>query len=155
MKQVKWRPLLTSILVAQLVGQIAHLLAGRVAAQYALLFLPPFAPPGWLFRPVWLILYTLMGLAAYRIWESKDPARREAMRLYVAQMLLNGLWPAIFFRLDYLWIALATLLALFALVFLTFRRFSAIDRLAGHLLLPYLAWLGYVVYLVAGIVWMW
>ena len=155
MKQVNWRPLLTSVLLAHLAGQIAHLLAGRIGALYAVMSGPPFAPPGWLFRPVWLILYTLMGLAAYRIWSSKDPGRREGMRLYAAQLLLNTLWPTIFFRLGHLWIALAALFVLFGLVFLTFRQFSAVDRLAGRLLLPYLLWVGYAVYLCLGFVLMW
>jgi len=155
MKQVNWRPLLTSVLLAHLAGQIAHLLAGQIGALYAVMSWPPFAPPGWLFRLIWLILYTLMGLAAYRVWESKSPGRREGMRLYAAQLLLNMLWPALFFRLGYLWIALIALCFLLFLVFLTFRRFSAIDRLAGRLLLPYLAWVGYAVYLCLGFVLMW
>ena len=155
MKQVKWRPLCTSVLAAQLAGQIAQLLAGRIGTLYAVMGAPPFAPPGWLFRPVWLILYTLMGLAAYRVWESREHGRREGLRLYAAQLLLNALWPAIFFRLGYLWIALAALLVLLGLVFLTFRHFSAADRLAGRLMLPYLVWLVYMVYVCAGFVLMW
>jgi len=136
--------------LAQLAGQIAQLLAGHMAVVYRVMNLPPLAPPGWLFRPAWLILYTLMGLAAYRIWDSKESGRRAGIRLYAAQLFLSALWPAIFFRLGSLWLALAALLILLCLVCLTFRRFSAADRLAGRLLLPYLIWVVYMTYLAVG-----
>ena len=150
MKQVKWRPLLTSVLLAQLAGQIASLLAGRISAVYATMTLPPFAPPAALFRPVWIILYALMGLAAYRIWVAEGAGRREALRLYGVQLILNALWPMLFFRLGSPLIALVAILVLAALIFLTFRRFNAIDRPAGRLMLPYLIWVLYAVYLVIG-----
>jgi len=150
MKQVQWRPLLTSVLVAHLVGQIAHLLAGPMAGVYAVMPKPPFAPPGWLFSPVWLTLYTLMGIAVYRIWTSSAADRREAMRLYAAKLLLNGLWPMLFFRMGAMWAAALVMLALALLIFQTTRRFFATDRLAGRLMLPYLVWVVYMVYLNIG-----
>ena len=150
MKQVKWRPLLTSVLLAHLVGQIAHLLAGNMAAAYAGMMRPPLAPPGFLFGPVWLILYTLMGIAVYRVWASDATDRRKAVRLYAAKLLLNGLWPMLFFRMGALWAAAVVMAALALLIFQTTRRFAAADRLAGRLMLPYLLWVVYMVYLNVG-----
>ncbi|MCL2564102.1 MAG: tryptophan-rich sensory protein [Oscillospiraceae bacterium] len=150
MKQIKWRPLLTSILAAHLAGQVARLLAGDMAGVYAVMTVPPFSPPGWMFRPVWLALYTLMGIAAYRVWDADGAGRRNAIRLYGAQKVLNGLWPMLFFRWGNGWLAVAAVFALAGLVFLTMRRFRAIDPAAGRLIVPYLVWVGYMVYLTVG-----
>ena len=150
MKAIQWRPALTSILLAVLAGQIAHLLAGNIAGAYAMLAGPPLSPPIWLMAAVWFILYILMGYAAYRIWISENPEKKPAIRLYGAQLLLNCIWPLVFFRWGAMWVAVILAAVLAVLVSLTLRRFSVIDRRAGQLLFPYLAWVLYGVYLSVG-----
>jgi benzodiazapine receptor len=109
-------------------------------------------PPNVVFGPVWTVLYALMSVAAWQVWRTApaDPhARRTALRLYVAQLVLNALWTPVFFGLypatgpAALWIALAIILALDVLVLLTMIRFWAVSRIAAVLLIPYWAWVLY------------
>lgn len=150
MEKRGWRPAVVSILIAELVGQVGHLLAGNIGSGYAALIKPALAPPGWLFVPVWIVLYALMGYAAYRIWVSDSSKKRGAMALYTAGLLLNIIWPLIFFRLEALWPAAVLLIVLLVLTVLTAQKFSNIDRVAGRLLIPYLIWLLYAAYLNIG-----
>ena len=141
---------MTIVLLALLVGQVAHLLAGSMSAHYAVMDLPPLSPPVWMFTPVWILLYLLMGCAAYRVWASDDIARRGALHFYVAQLALNGIWPMLFFRVGHMGIALVAIIVLVMLVFVTMRRFRAIDRRAGWLMLPYFVFLLFALYLTVG-----
>ncbi|WP_374580891.1 TspO/MBR family protein [Pseudoduganella sp.] len=112
-------------------------------AFYAQLVRPEWAPPAWLFGPVWTILYTLMGIAAWRAWREPGAGRLTAALVYLSQLVLNSLWSWLFFAwhlgakaslcIVVLWLAIAATMALFA------RR----DRLAALLLVPYLAWVSF------------
>jgi len=114
---------------------------------------PPLSPPGWLFPVVWSILYLLMGYAAYRVQtsgKSKEDIRR-AMLLYGAQLLLNFLWPILFFAFHLFLAAFFLLIGLWVLILLTMLSFYKLDKLAGDLLLPYLLWVTFAGYLNFGV----
>lgn len=92
-------PLLLSLALAHLAGLIGSLFtASSITTWYAGIAKPGFTPPGWLFGPVWLTLYTFMGIAAYLIWrERRHEAARFALRLYGAHLPVNALWSIVFF----------------------------------------------------------
>ena len=70
------------------------------AAWYRELARPSWAPPGWVFGPVWLTLYTMMGVAAWRVWRTPSgPARSRALGWFAAQLALNAAWTPVFFGL--------------------------------------------------------
>lgn len=147
--KLDWKKLLLCLAIPLGVGGLASLLSGGGMADYRNLIQPPLAPPGWVFPVVWTVLYLLMGYASYRVLTSgKEPSEiRCALRLYGAQLAVNFLWPLVFFGLEWRLAALFVLIALWLLIFLTMRKFSKIDEVAGDLLIPYLVWVSFAAYL--------
>lgn len=117
--------------------------AGSVDAPafYASLDRPVWAPPAWLFGPVWTLLYTMMGIAACRVRLGASPERRIALSLYAAQLAVNALWSWTFFKWQSGLGALVTILVLDALVIATMLRFRSSGALAVGLMGPYLGWI--------------
>ncbi len=123
---------------AAAVGAIASVRAGEFYQQ---LSKPVWAPPGEVFGPVWSVLYVLMAIAAWLVVRALGwPRARPAMALYIVQLELNALWTWVFFRWRMGSVAFAEILLLWALVVLTVVAFWQAQRLAGVLMLPYLAW---------------
>ena len=111
---------------------------------YAELAKPTWNPPGWIFGPVWTILYALMAVAAWRVWRQGGWAKQKvALSLFVVQWALNALWTPLFFGLHRPGWALAEILILLAAILATMRAFWRVDRPAGLLLLPYAAWVAF------------
>ncbi|TYL45499.1 tryptophan-rich sensory protein [Nocardioides sp. BGMRC 2183] len=141
---------------------IGHLLAVGIVAgvggwaasgsreTYEALELPPYAPPGWLFGPVWTVLYVLMAIAAWRSWRAAGWDRAQVA--YGVQLVLNLCWTPLFFAADAYALALVEIVVLLAALTLTLALVGRRDRLAGWLLAPYLAWVAFATALNAGIV---
>ena len=137
--------LLVSLLISLGTGVIAGFLTFGSMAQYQEMYHPPLAPPGWVFPVVWLLLYTLMGIASYRIY-LKNP-KAEALKLYLIQLAVNFFWPVFFFNLGWQLFAAVWLLVLWYLVFVMIKEFARIDEGAARLMIPYLVWLTFAAYL--------
>ncbi len=142
---MKRSPLLVSLLISLGTGGIAGFLTFGSMAQYQEMYYPPFSPPGWVFPVVWLFLYTLMGIASYRIY-LKNP-KAEALKLYLIQLAVNFFWPVFFFNLGWQLFAAVWLLVLWYLVFVMIKEFARIDEGAARLMIPYLVWLTFAAYL--------
>jgi benzodiazapine receptor len=120
------------------VGAVASVSAGIFYQQ---LLRPEWAPPGWLFAPVWSVLHLLMGIAAWLVWRRRG--FREygmALWLFIAQLTPNALWSWLFFSWHNGAWAFYEILILWVLVLCTVATFWRALSLAGALLLPYLAW---------------
>ena len=116
---------------------------------------PSFAPPAWLFPPVWTVLYLLMATAAWRIWRlPATPARRRALALFGVQLFLNLIWSFLFFALRSPPAGLADIAALWLAILATLLAFGRLDRVAGLLLIPYLLWVSYAAALNVATVWL-
>lgn len=108
---------------------------------YSQLVRPTWAPPGWAFGPVWTVLYLLMAIAAWLVWREQGAGdRRLALTLFMVQLGANALWSWLFFAWRNGALAFAEVLVLLALIAATIAVFWRVRRLAGVLLLPYLAW---------------
>ena len=142
---MKRPPLLVSLLISLGTGVIAGFLTFGSMAQYQEMYHPPLAPPGWVFPVVWLLLYTLMGIASYRIY-LKNP-KAEALKLYLIQLAVNFFWPVFFFNLGWQLFAAVWLLVLWYLVFVMIKEFARIDEGVARLMIPYLVWLTFAAYL--------
>lgn len=123
--------------------------AGAVASLDAPVFYgqldkPGWAPPAWVFGPVWSVLYTLIGMAAWLVWRER-PSRRVggALALYVAQLVANALWSWLFFGWHQGALAFAEVLLLWLMIAATGAAFWRLHRGAALLLLPYLAWVSF------------
>lgn len=122
---------------------------------YTTLAKPAWNPPGWVFGPVWTILYAMMAVAAWRVWlRGGWSGQRKALGLFLVQWALNALWTPLFFGLQQPGWALAEILVLLAAIMATLRDFWRIDRPAGLLLLPYAVWVTFASALNGAIWWM-
>ena len=111
------------------------------AAWYRELTRPSWAPPGWVFGPVWLTLYTMKGVAAWRVWRTPSgPARSRALGWFAAQLALNAAWTPVFFGLRSLGGGLVVIGLLVVAIAGTIRAFRVVAPRAAWLLAPYLAW---------------
>jgi tryptophan-rich sensory protein len=120
------------------VGAVASMDAGTF---YATLARPSWAPPAWLFGPVWSALYALMAISAWLVWRHRGFAgARAALMLYIVQLAANALWSWLFFAWHRGGLAFAEVLVLWCFVVATIVAFRRVSALAGALLLPYLAW---------------
>ncbi len=119
--------------------------APAIPTWYAGLAKPAFNPPGWIFGPVWSVLYAAMGVSLYLVWRTgmKQPGVKRAAILFAAQMALNAAWPFIFFGLRNPGIALVEIVLLWVMIILTLVAFLRVSRPAGLLLVPYLAWVSF------------
>jgi len=151
--KLDWKKLLINLAIPLAVGGLSAVLTRDGMKAFSQLEQPPLSPPSWLFPVAWTILYLLMGYAAYRVQTSGEqpPVIRRATALYAAQLVLNFIWPLVFFGLEYRLTAFLILVALWILVYLTMRLFAAIDETAGDLLIPYILWLTFAGYLNLGV----
>jgi len=124
--------------------------APAVASWYPALRKPPWTPPGWVFGPVWALLYPTMALAGWLAW--RQGRSRRGPLLYLVQLALNAAWPWLFFAERRPELALADAVALVALVLATALAFWPVHRTAALLLLPYLGWVAFAAALTGAIV---
>lgn len=137
-----WWSLLGWIALAQAAGIVGSFATVEARTFYAQLAQPAWAPPGGIIGPIWIVLFTLMGIAAWLVWRERERANvRTALTLFVVQLVVNAAWSWLFFAfhlggVSFLWIVL-----LLALVIATAIAFWRIRPAAGALLVPYMAWL--------------
>lgn len=111
---------------------------------YAELARPAWAPPAWLFAPVWTVLYAAMAVAAWLVWRERGlAAARVALLLFAAQLAANALWSWLFFAWREGALALAEIVLLAALIAATMAAFARRSKIAAALLAPYLIWVAF------------
>lgn len=143
-RTIRLKPLLVAVAIPLAVGAASELLSGDIRATYQALALPAFAPPPWVFAVVWPVLFVLMGIASYLVWDTpRDGARTQALTFYAVQLLLNFIWSPMFFRFGMYKAALWELCALLVMAAVTAVCFARLDRRTVWLMTPYLLWLAY------------
>lgn len=138
-----WVKLIVSILICQMAGVIGSIFTfSSIPTWFATIKKPFFMPPNWVFGPAWLILYTLMGISAYLIYEKgiKKKNVRSALIIFAAQLVLNSLWSILFFGLQSPFLAFVEIIPLWFMILFTIIKFYQIDRTAAYLLIPYILW---------------
>ncbi|HMA54960.1 MAG TPA: TspO/MBR family protein [Acidobacteriota bacterium] len=138
--------LFAAVLICELAGIIGSLFtAPSIPGWYAGLTKPSFNPPSWVFAPVWTILYALMGIAAWLVYEKgvRRPDVRRALFVFVAQLILNISWSIMFFGAHQILGAFVIIVALWILILGTILRFHKISKAAAFLLVPYFLWVGF------------
>jgi tryptophan-rich sensory protein len=119
----------------------ASLVEASIDTWYADLIKPAFTPPNAVFGPVWTVLYLLMAVAAWRVWRGADrQTARGPLTLFALQLALNLGWSVVFFGLQKIGAAVATIIVLDVAVLVTTLAFRTVDRAAALLMTPYLAW---------------
>jgi len=114
-----------------------------IPGWYQSLNKPFFNPPNWLFAPVWTLLFILMGIAAWLVFTKGNKQKAQALKLFFIQLLFNTLWSILFFGFKSPALAFGEIIILWILIYQTKKAFLKQDKLAGWLLLPYLAWVSF------------
>ena len=138
--------LIISIVVCQCAGIIGSLFTTpAIPTWYAALQKPAFTPPNWLFAPVWITLYLLMGIAAFLVWRFGLENRRvrTALIIFLVQLVLNSLWSVVFFGLQSPLYGIIVIIILWIAILLTILKFARISAVAAWLLVPYILWVSY------------
>lgn len=140
-------PLIFSLLISLGAGRLSVWLTGENISIYESINKPPLAPPGFVFPIVWTILYALMGIFSYLIFVSDSPLKKPALFSYAFQLLLNIIWPVIFFSFKNYLGAFFWLIALWIAIIVMIALFAKIRPLAAWLQIPYLIWVTFAGYL--------
>jgi tryptophan-rich sensory protein len=144
--------LVITIVVSELAGVIGSIFTiSAIPTWYAGLMKPVINPPSWLFGPVWVILYALMGVAAFLVWrwgsKEKRETKEKALGIFCLQLILNVAWSIIFFGLHSpLW-AFVCIIVLWLAILWTMVVFYKLSKPAMYLLLPYILWVSFAAYL--------
>ncbi len=151
--KIKWKNLLVSIAIPLAVGGLSAFFTRDAMMDFETLIKPPFSPPGWLFPIVWTVLYILMGISSYIIYQSdgNEIIKRSALSAYALQLFLNFFWSIIFFNMKNYLFAFIWLILLILTIVATMLRFKRISDTAFYLLVPYLIWCIFALYLNFGI----
>lgn len=143
-------PLFVKIIIAIVTCNAIGFLSGMATVDsinswYLQLNKPSFNPPNWIFGPAWTLLYTLMGIAVALIWHKGwvNKVVRNAVYLFIAQLLLNAFWSIVFFGMQSPPLALLVILVLLLLIVSCIIIFRRIDKVASWLLIPYLLWVSF------------
>jgi translocator protein len=138
--------LIAFILVSQFAGVVGSFFTvNAIPTWYQTLNRPFFAPPNWIFAPVWIALYAMMAIALFLVVKkgTQNQHTKSAVILFVVQLVLNALWSIIFFGSKQLWIAFAEILLLLCFIILTTIKFQKISKTSFVLMLPYIAWVSF------------
>jgi len=135
------------------VGGLSALLTKDSMAVFEYVKKPALSPPGTVFPIAWTVLYILMGIASYIVLNAEVPRRRikGSLSFYAAQLIFNFFWSLIFFNSEQYLFAFIWLCALWLLILITTAKFFEIDKRAGWLLVPYIAWVSFAGYLNYGV----
>lgn len=141
--------LVISIALCQLAGFIGSLFTTpAIPTWYKTLNKPFFTPPNWIFGPVWISLFILMGISLFMLWQTQDhPRFKTALIFFFVQLILNVLWSAAFFGLRSPLLGFIDIILLWVAILWTILHCSRVSRIAGLLLLPYIIWVSFAVVL--------
>ena len=141
--------LVISMVLCQLAGFLGSLFTTpAIPTWYKTLKKPFFTPPDWIFGPVWISLFILMGISLFMVWRKQDhPQFKIALIFFFIQLIFNILWSAAFFGLRSPLLGLIDIVLLWVAILLTIQHCLRISRMAGLLLLPYIIWVSFAVVL--------
>lgn len=134
-------------LVAGLIGSLFTMPV--IDTWYASLNKPFFNPPSWVFAPAWIILYVMMGIAAFLVWKKaagfgwKDNQIAVALIIFDIQLMLNLLWSVLFFGWQSPFFAFLEIILLWFAILVTILKFKKIEKRAAYLMIPYLLWVSF------------
>lgn len=137
--------LIVSVVISQAAGAIGSLFTVQnIQTWYAGLNKPSFNPPNYLFGPVWITLYFMMGIAFFLVWKNsgKFDVKVPAI-LFITQLVLNALWSIIFFGMKNPMLGFFEIIILWVFIVLCVIKFYPVSKIAAWLLIPYLLWVSF------------
>lgn len=142
-----WK-LIVSLVISLGTGTISGLITRADTKEvFSSIEKAPLTPPGIAFPIVWTILFFLMGVSAYMIWDGKCKYKKVSLGIYALQLVFNFLWSIIFFKFEQFDIAFTWLILLWLMVIAMTVLFYLCNKKAGLLQIPYIVWLTFAAYL--------
>jgi tryptophan-rich sensory protein len=137
--------LIASVILCQLAGFLGSLFTiPAIPTWYQTLNKPFFNPPNWIFSPVWISLFFLMGLSLFLVWRRRGhPKFKIALIFFFVQLILNIFWSVAFFGLRSPLLGLIDIILLWIAILLTILNFLKVSKIGGLLLIPYLIWVSF------------
>ena len=135
--------LIVAIVICQLAGIVGSLFTTpAISTWYVTIQKPSFTPPNWLFGPIWITLFTLMGISLYLVWKKdlKNKDVKSSLFIFFVQLVLNSLWSILFFGLRSPFYAFIEIIILWVAIAITIIKCYKISKMAGLILLPYIVW---------------
>lgn len=153
-KKLNIKRLIIALIIPQVAGFLGSVgTLAKMEPWYSGIIKPSFTPPNWIFGPVWTILFLLMGIALYLVWQhGKGEHQRLALTLFGIQLGLNIAWSFLFFGFHQIGYAFVEIQVLWLAILATTVAFWRVRPLAGALMLAYLAWVSFAV-LLNGAIW--
>ncbi len=144
--KIDYLKLIISIALCQMAGFVGAIFtSSSIPTWYAGLNKPSFNPPNWIFGPVWTILFLMMGISFYIIWnlgiDKKDV--KAALIIFGVQLLINILWSVIFFGMQSPFYAFIEIIILWIAILFTIIKFYNLSPVAAYLLIPYILWVSF------------
>jgi tryptophan-rich sensory protein len=135
--------LFASIIICELAGVVGSIFtAPAVGTWFKTLVKPVFAPPNWVFGPVWSMLFFLMGISLYLVWNKKGN-KEQALQFFAIQLFLNIAWSFLFFGLRSPYLAFIGIIFLWIAILFTIIKFYKINKISAYLLVPYILWVSF------------
>ena len=159
MKKINYKKLLISLAIPQLAGLLGSVANfSSIGTWYVTLEKPVFNPPNWIFGPVWTLLFLLMGVALYLVWDHRVIFHKHkvdhAIEVFLLQMILNVLWSWLFFGAKMpLW-AFGEIVILWGAILWNIIVFYRVRKWAGYLLIPYIVWVSFAIVLNFSLWWL-
>jgi len=137
--------LVASVFLCQIAGFLGSLFTiPAIPTWYATLKKPFFTPPNWIFSPVWISLFILMGISLFFVWQRQGhPQFKKALIFFFVQLILNILWSVVFFGLRAPLLGFMDIVFLWMAILFTILNFLKVSKFAGVLLIPYLLWVSF------------
>ena len=137
---MKIKELIINIAIPNVVGFISSIIS-KVSTNFDTFEKPQWTPPGIVFPIVWTILYVLMGISSYLIYNSNTTYKDDALKVYGINLFINGLWSIVFFRFKLFLLSFILVIILIALTIIMIYKYYKINKVAAYLQIPYLLWL--------------
>jgi len=146
MKFSDMKKLILSVFICLFAGFVGSFFTlPAIPTWYATLQKPSFAPPNWVFFPVWTSLFIMMGISLFLVWQKgrEDKKVKTAIYFFAGQLILNALWSVAFFGLRSPLLGLMAIIILWIAIFATILSFMKLSRTAAYLLIPYILWVSF------------
>ena len=141
-----YKKLILSVFICLIAGFIGSFFTSpAISTWYATLQKPSFAPPNWVFFPVWTSLFIMMGISLFLVWQKgwDNKKVKAAIYIFAVQLVMNVLWSVAFFGLRSPLLGLMEIIILWIAILATTLSFMKVSRTAAYLLVPYILWVSF------------
>lgn len=143
---MKYLQIALFIIISELAGIIGSVFTvSSVQTWYTTINKPSFNPPSWIFGPVWVTLYAMMGVASYLVWQkwSESGIAKIALVIFFVHLVFNALWSILFFGLQNPMLAFFEIIILWIMILALIILFYQVDKRAAYLMVPYILWVSF------------